>query len=92
MTPVMTADSSGTDPGSTGTLNLSIYRPERLALPSETSATGIMDQTGLHYSVKISQAIERQLTRRLERDLPGELVVERDERHSDVDFARRRGD
>ncbi len=53
----MTADSSGTDPGSTGTLNLSIYRPERLALPSETSATGIMDQTGLHYSVKISQPI-----------------------------------
>ena len=57
VTPVMTADSSGTDPGSTGTLNLSIYRPERLALPSETSATGIMDQTGLHYSVKISQPI-----------------------------------
>ncbi len=56
-TPVMTADSSGTNPGSTGTLNLSIYRPERLALPSETSTTGIMDQTGLHYSVKISQAI-----------------------------------
>ncbi len=56
-TPVMTADSSGTNPGSTGALNLSIDRPERLALPSETSTTGIMDQTGLHYSVKISQAI-----------------------------------
>jgi hypothetical protein len=58
VTPVMTADSSGANPGSTGTLNLSLYRPERLALPSETSSTGIMDQTGLHYSVKISQAIE----------------------------------
>jgi len=57
VTPVMTADSLGTNPGSTGTLNLSIYRPERLALPSETSTTGIMDQTGLHYSVEISQAI-----------------------------------
>jgi hypothetical protein len=57
VTPVMTADSSGTNPGSTGALNLSIYRPERLALPSETSTTGMMDQTGLHYSVKISQAI-----------------------------------
>ncbi|MGO9876996.1 MAG: hypothetical protein ACLPVY_24735 [Acidimicrobiia bacterium] len=56
-TPVMTADSLGTNPGITGTLNLSIYRPERLALPSETSTTGIMDQTGLHYSVEISQAI-----------------------------------
>jgi hypothetical protein len=57
VTPIMTADSSGTNPGSTGTLNLSIFRPERLALSSETSTTGIMDQTGLHYSVKISQAI-----------------------------------
>jgi hypothetical protein len=40
---------------SSGTVTLAVERPERLTLPGETSASGLMDTTGLNYWVSINQ-------------------------------------
>jgi len=49
----MTADSSDHNP-SNGTINMTIDRPQREALPGEASTTGYMDQTGLDYAVTVA--------------------------------------
>jgi len=39
---------------SSGTVTLKIARPERLPLPGETTSSGVMDMSGLNYTVGIS--------------------------------------
>ncbi|MCU1489401.1 MAG: hypothetical protein JWM85_806 [Acidimicrobiaceae bacterium] len=52
----MTIDSAGNavSASSSGTVTLKIARPERLLLPGETTASGVMDMAALNYTVGIS--------------------------------------
>jgi hypothetical protein len=53
----ITADSAGNavSASSTGTVTLKVERPERIPMPGETSASGLMDTSGLNYWVSINK-------------------------------------
>jgi hypothetical protein len=53
--PILATDSAGVAPNASGVITLSVDRPERLALPGESSTTGLMDQSGLLYAVAVTQ-------------------------------------